>query len=57
MEKAKEVSLTKSLLPKGASTIVDEKAAKIVKKFGFDKLNDIAKINFKNTEKVKSLLI
>ncbi len=45
------------LLPKGASTMVDEKAAKIVKKFGFEKLNDIAKINFKNTEKVKSLLI
>lgn len=44
------------LLPKGASTMVDEKAAKVVKKFGFDKLNEIAKINFKNTEKVKSLL-
>lgn len=44
------------LLPKGASTMVDEKAAKIVKKFGFDKLNDIAKINFKNTEKIKELL-
>jgi len=45
------------LLPKGASTMVDEKAAKVVKKFGFDKLNEIAKINFKNTEKVKLLLI
>jgi len=45
------------LLPKGASTMVDEKAAKVVKKFGFDKLNEIAKINFKNTEKVRSLLI
>ncbi len=44
------------LLPKGASTMVDEKAAKVVNKFGFDKLNDIAKINFKNTEKVKELL-
>ena len=44
------------LLPKGASTMVDEKAAKVVKKFGFDKLNDIAKINFKNTEKIKKLL-
>lgn len=44
------------LLPKGASTMVDEKAAKIVKKFGFDKLNEIAKINFKNTEKIKELL-
>lgn len=45
------------LIPKGASTMVDEKAAKIVKKYGIEKLNDIAKINFKNTEKVKSLLI
>jgi ribonuclease HIII len=44
------------LLPKGASTMVDEKAAKIVKKFGFSKLNDIAKVNFKNTEKVKAIL-
>lgn len=44
------------LLPKGASTMVDEKATKIVKKYGFDKLNDIAKVNFKNTEKIKALL-
>ena len=44
------------LLPKGASTQVDEKAVKIVKKLGFEKLNDIAKINFKNTDKVKALL-
>lgn len=45
------------LLPKGASTMVDDKAAKIVKKFGFEKLNEIAKVNFKNTEKIKALLI
>ena len=44
------------LLPKGASTLVDEKAAKIVKKFGLEKLNEIAKVNFKNTEKIKALL-
>lgn len=44
------------LLPKGASTFVDEKATKIVKKFGIEKLNDIAKVNFKNTEKIKELL-
>ncbi len=44
------------LLPKGAGTMVDEKAVKIVKKYGFDKLNEIAKINFKNTEKVKALI-
>lgn len=44
------------LLPKGANTEVDKKAAIIAKKYGFDKLNEIAKINFKNTEKVKELL-
>ena len=44
------------LLPKGAGTMVDEKAVKIVKKYGFDKLNEIAKINFKNTDKVKALI-
>ena len=44
------------LLPKGASNMVDEKAVKIIKKFGFDKLNEIAKINFKNTEKIKALI-
>lgn len=44
------------LIPKGASSMVDEKAAKVVKKFGFDKLNEVAKVNFKNTEKVKELL-
>lgn len=45
-----------TLLPKGASTLVDEKGAEIVKKYGFDKLNEIAKINFKNTEKIKELI-
>lgn len=44
------------LLPKGASTLVDEKGLEIVKKYGFDKLNEIAKINFKNTEKIKEML-
>ena len=44
------------LLPKGASTAVDEKAVKVVKKYGFDKLYEIAKINFKNTDKIKELL-
>ena len=44
------------LLPKGASSEVDKKAALIVKKFGIEKLNEIAKINFKNTDKIKELL-
>lgn len=42
-------------LPKGASNKVDEIGVKIVKKYGFDKLNEIAKLNFKNTEKIKEL--
>ena len=42
-------------LPKGASDKVDEIGVKIVKKYGFDKLKDIAKLNFKNTNKIKEL--
>lgn len=40
-------------LPKGASNEVDEIAVKIVQKYGFDILTKIAKVNFKNTEKIK----
>jgi len=43
-------------LLKGASNKVDEMGAIIVKKYGFDKLNEIAKLNFKNTEKIKKLI-
>ena len=39
-------------LPKGASNLVDDVALKIVKEHGFDKLKDIAKLNFKNTDKI-----
>ena len=42
-------------LPKGAGKIVDEIGAQIVKKYGEDILNDIAKTNFKNTERIKEL--
>lgn len=42
-------------LPKGASSSVDNIAKKIIDKYGFDKLNDIAKLNFKNTDKIKEL--
>lgn len=45
-----------SFLPKGASDKVDEIGVKIVNKYGIDKLKDIAKLNFKNTEKIKNLL-
>ena len=39
-------------LPKGASDLVDSVGIEIVKKFGSDKLKEIAKMNFKNTEKI-----
>ena len=42
-------------LPKGASNLVDEAGKKIVDKYGFDKLKEIAKLNFKNTEKIKEI--
>ena len=42
-------------LIKGASDKVDDLGLRIVNKFGFDKLTDIAKLNFKNTEKIKQL--
>ena len=45
-----------TFLIKGASDKVDELAVKIVNKYGFDKLKEIAKLNFKNTEKIKELL-
>lgn len=49
--------LSKSLdinLPKGASDAVDKIAIEIVKKYGYEKLHEIAKMNFKNTEKIRS---
>ena len=41
-------------IPKGAGTKVDDIGYEIVKKYGISKLNSIAKLNFKNTEKIKS---
>lgn len=40
-------------LPKGASNLVDDAAKKIVDKYGFDKLKEVAKLNFKNTDRIK----
>lgn len=40
-------------LPKGASDVVDDMGVKIAEKYGFDKLHDCAKLNFKNTLKIK----
>ena len=44
------------LIPKGASSKVDEVGVKVVEKYGFDKLKEVAKLNFKNTDKIKELL-
>ena len=41
-------------IPKGASDLVDATGREIVKKFGNDKLKEIAKMNFKNTEKIRN---
>ena len=50
MEKlSKKVNMS---LPLGASTVVDETGKKIVEKYGKEKLNEIAKLNLKNTEKI-----
>ncbi|MBE6144455.1 MAG: ribonuclease HIII [Firmicutes bacterium] len=43
-------------LPKGASDTVDQMGVKIAKKYGIDKLSEVAKLNFKNTAKIKYLL-
>lgn len=40
-------------IPKGAGVNVDEFAKELVKEKGFNILNDIAKLNFKNTQKIK----
>ena len=40
-------------IPLGASNLVDEAGVKIVKKFGKEKLNEVAKISFKNTAKIE----
>ena len=45
-----------TFLPKGASDKVDLVGSDIAKKYGFDKLKDIAKLNFKNTEKIKKII-
>ncbi len=39
-------------VPKGAGTQVDEAGKEIVLKYGKEKLNEIAKVNFKNTERI-----
>lgn len=41
-------------IPKGAGPLVDEVGIKIAKEYGFDKLKSIAKLNFKNKDKIKN---
>lgn len=40
------------VIPKGASPIVDQVGINLVNKFGRDKLTEVAKLNFKNTERI-----
>ena len=48
---SKEIGMN---LPKGAGPMVDEVAKKVVEKYGKEKLDEIAKLNFKNTDKILS---
>ena len=52
-ELSKELSTP---LLKGAGEDVDKLASKIVQTYGMEKLEEIAKLNFKNTEKLKQYL-
>lgn len=55
--KMEEMNQTLGLsIPKGAGEIVDQVGCEVVKKFGEDKLREVAKLNFKNTLKIKELL-
>ena len=49
-ELEKELNIS---IPKGAGTNVDEAGISVIKKFGINKLKHIAKLNFKNTERIK----
>ena len=44
-------------LPKGAGVDVDKVGEEIVEKYGEDKLKEIAKVNFKNTDRILHTLI
>ena len=44
-------------LVKGAGRDVDEIGEEVVEKYGRDKLNDIAKVNFKNTDRILHTLV
>ena len=44
-------------LPKGAGKDVDSIGKEVVNQYGKDKLKEIAKINFKNTERILDIFI
>ena len=46
---SKDLNIT---IPLGANTTVDEIGKMLVEKYGKNKLNEIAKLNFKNTNKI-----
>lgn len=53
-EMAKLSAELKIDIPKGAGPLVDEVGIKIAQEYGFDKLKSIAKLNFKNKDKIKN---
>ena len=44
------------IIPLGASSLVDEVGATLVRKHGKDILKEIAKYNFKNTDKISEII-
>ena len=44
-------------LPKGAGKDVDKVGEEVVEKYGEDKLKEIAKVNFKNTDRILHTMI
>lgn len=46
----------KIFIKKGAGADVDQQGVMLVKRYGFDVLHDVAKLNFKNTEKIKAII-
>lgn len=44
------------IIQKGAGENVDKQGAQLAKIYGIDKLKEIAKLNFKNTQKIKDIL-
>jgi len=48
------ISTTLLVSPYQNHEVLKQMGEEIAKKYGFDKLKDIAKLNFKNTEKIKN---